>query len=60
MDTHTSVNTDHGIEQAVELLDQALTILDREHFWIAAAKVDDARNEVRRARGGLSVPVIMG
>lgn len=60
MDPQTSVQSGQSVEQALALLDQARGILDREHFWIAAAKVDDARNEVSRARGDLSVRVIMG
>lgn len=37
------------VEHALDLLDQALTILDGEHLLVAAAKVDDARNALRQA-----------
>jgi len=37
------------VEHALDLLDQALTILDGEQLLVAAAKVDDARNALRQA-----------
>lgn len=57
MDNHTALtndyasSVDHSVEYAIELLDQALTIADGEQLMIAAAKIDDARNALRGARG---------
>ncbi len=56
MDRYTAVNhadagTDETVEHALELLDQALVILDGEDLLVAAAKVDDARNALRKSAG---------
>jgi hypothetical protein len=39
------------VEQALVLLDQALTILDEENLSVAAAKVDEARCALRETAG---------
>ncbi len=54
MDNHTAIATEaiateDTVEHALELLDQALTILDGEDLVIVAAKVDDARNALRKS-----------
>lgn len=42
------------IALVIDLLDQALTILDDQELTLPAAKVDDARWAVRRAVGDLA------
>jgi hypothetical protein len=49
MNNHTAVRSESTVEHALQLLDQAMTILDNEDLLIAAAKVDDARNFLRRS-----------
>jgi hypothetical protein len=39
---------DEVVEQALDLLDQALTILDSENLTVVAAKVDEARSVLLR------------
>ena len=54
MDNTTSLRAEDtriedSVEHALELLDQAITILDGEDLLIAAAKVDDVRNALRKS-----------
>lgn len=49
MNNATTLHIGDSVEHALELLDQALSILDGEDLLIAAAKVDEARNSLRKA-----------
>jgi hypothetical protein len=48
------LHSEGPVEQALCLLEQALTILDDEDLALAAAKVDEARWAVYRARGNVA------